>query len=198
MNTGNTKVYQDYFGGTLAPITASAAVGLTCSMPSTPRPSPGIAPTTWKDMRYSTGSMSFGYQPVTGVYSTMRKGTIANMGKEGSLVQPLGLFPLCRGRGQRRNLEGHPQRVCSSTRARSVMFKVKLTIKAENLARLAFFGPGALTRGFTGNNGAPLTRQEYDGYINIDGGEDNTVHMAWQVLPKKAAHVDASPLSCST
>ncbi len=55
------------------------------------------------------------------------------------------------------------------------------------------FGNSALNKGATGNSGTLLTNQEYDGYINIDGGENNTVHLAWQVLPKKAASVAYSP-----
>jgi minor extracellular serine protease Vpr len=53
---------------------------------------------------------------------------------------------------------------------------------------------GALLRGNFMNSGSAgadpsgLTTNEYDGYLVLDDGEQ-PIHMAWQVLPRKAAEV---------
>jgi hypothetical protein len=146
----------------------------------------------WKDPRYNTGSMSFGYQPVTGVYTTLRLGTIANMDSEGHTYDLSAAFRYANDEAAGVTLKVTPRRLyvpAGETRN----FKVKITIKAETLKEWPVFGNSALNKGATGNSGTLLTNQEYDGYINIDGGENNTVHLAWQVLPKKATSVAYSP-----
>ncbi len=192
MNTANTMVFQDFYGGTLAPITRigggrvdvfSAFKSETIAWDSTD---------AWKDMRYNTGSMSFGYQPVTGVYTTLRMGTVANMSSEDRWYDLSASFRYAEDEEKGVTLKVIPKRLfvpAGETRN----FKVKITIKAEALQDWPVFTSDALNKGFNGNNGAPLTRQEYDGYIHIDGGENNTVHLAWQVLPKKASTVAYSP-----
>lgn len=50
----------------------------------------------------------------------------------------------------------------------------------------------ALNGGSQGGNGELLNTFEYDGYLWLDGGSTNSkVHLAWQVLPHRAADVKA-------
>jgi subtilisin family serine protease len=67
-------------------------------------------------------------------------------------------------------------------------FQVKLRIDPSKLPNWEANG---LNGGSTGGNGALLRGLEFDGYISIDGGTNNTVHVAWHVLPHRAADVDA-------
>ena len=50
-----------------------------------------------------------------------------------------------------------------------------------------------LNGGSRGGDGFRLQGVEQDGYVTIDGGPGNTVHVAWQVLPHRAADVSAEP-----
>jgi subtilisin family serine protease len=61
-------------------------------------------------------------------------------------------------------------------------FKVKLTIDASRLPTWNLNG------GSQGGNGALLQGVEFDGYIALTSGTES-VHMAWQVLPHRAAAV---------
>ena len=61
-------------------------------------------------------------------------------------------------------------------------FTVKMTIKGELL-------PGNfMNSGSMGADPNALTTNEYDGYLTLDDG-DHPIHMAWHVLPRKAALV---------
>jgi hypothetical protein len=45
-----------------------------------------------------------------------------------------------------------------------------------------------MNSGSQGANPAALTLNEYDGYLVLDDGQQS-IHLAWHVLPRKAAHV---------
>ena len=52
--------------------------------------------------------------------------------------------------------------------------------------------PWSLNGGSQGGNGPLLNANEYDGYLWLDGGSANSkIHLAWQVLPHRAADVSA-------
>ncbi len=61
-------------------------------------------------------------------------------------------------------------------------FPVKVTINGAML-RGNFMNSGSM-----GANGGALTTNEYDGYLVLDDGS-HPIHLAWQVLPRKAAQV---------
>jgi minor extracellular serine protease Vpr len=61
-------------------------------------------------------------------------------------------------------------------------FPVRLTIKG------AMLRGNYMNSGSQGANPAALTTNEYDGYLILDDGA-NPIHLAWQVLPRKAALV---------
>jgi subtilisin family serine protease len=62
-------------------------------------------------------------------------------------------------------------------------FSVDLTIDPAKLPLWALNG------GARGGDGSALNLPEYDGYLNLDGGTNSKVHLAWQVLPHRAADV---------
>ncbi len=64
-------------------------------------------------------------------------------------------------------------------------FDVKLTVDASKLPTWDLNG------GSRGGDGFRLQGVEFDGYITINGGANDTVHVAWHVLPHKAAEVRA-------
>jgi minor extracellular serine protease Vpr len=62
------------------------------------------------------------------------------------------------------------------------IFEVTLQVDGAKLrANLMNSGP-------QGNDPIPLTTNEYDGYLILDNG-DQSIHLAWHVLPRKAARV---------
>ncbi len=61
-------------------------------------------------------------------------------------------------------------------------FNVKMTIKG------ALLSGNAMNSGSQGANPAALTFNEYDGYLVLDDGS-HPIHMAWHVLPRKAANL---------
>jgi hypothetical protein len=65
---------------------------------------------------------------------------------------------------------------------------VKLRIDAT---KLPIWQASGLAGGPTGGDGFRLESLEFDGYISIDGGTNNAVHVAWHVLPHRAADIDA-------
>jgi subtilisin family serine protease len=67
-------------------------------------------------------------------------------------------------------------------------FDVKLRIDP---AKLPIWQASGLTGGATGGDGYRLEGLEFDGYLTINGGTGNTVHVAWHVLPHRSADVDA-------
>lgn len=50
----------------------------------------------------------------------------------------------------------------------------------------------AMNSGSQGANPAALTANEIDGYLEFDAGKQSRIHLAWQVLPRKAAEVVGS------
>ena len=67
------------------------------------------------------------------------------------------------------------------------VFPVVLTIQGP-LLRNSLMNSGPL-----GNDPRPLTINEYDGYLILDDGV-RPIHLAWHVLPRKAARVTPAPV----
>jgi hypothetical protein len=132
--------------------------------------------------------MSFGYQAVTGKYVTTRHGVVANLSDEDRWYDLSASFRYANDENLGVSLKVTPRRLFVPAQGYKAFF-VKLTVDASQLREWPVFTGDALNKGFNGNASAPLTRQEYDGYVTIDGGENNTVHLAWQILPKRAASV---------
>jgi subtilisin family serine protease len=64
------------------------------------------------------------------------------------------------------------------------VFKVTLTIEGDKLR------DNLMDSGTEGNNADLLTINEYDGYLILDDNQ-HPIHLAWHVLPRKAARVSA-------
>ena len=65
-------------------------------------------------------------------------------------------------------------------------FDVRMRVNPSKLA------PWTLNGGSQGGNGSLLNAHEYDGYLMLDGGSAKSkIHLAWQVLPHRAADVSA-------
>mgnify|MGYP001820271770 CR=1 FL=1 len=75
-----------------------------------------------------------------------------------------------------------PQKV--KVRANSdQVFNVKMTINGLNL-------PGNfMSSGSQGANPAALTANEFDGYLQLEGSDDSSLHLPWHVLPRQSANV---------
>ncbi|MBL8057718.1 MAG: S8 family serine peptidase [Anaerolineales bacterium] len=184
MGTANTGVYEDFFGGKLAPISRigggrvdvkAAAQSGTVAWDETDH---------WIDPRFRTGSMSFGYQAVAGKFSATRHGVVANLTDTGRWYDLSAAFRYADDAGKGVTVKVSPARLYVEPGSYKEFF-VTLTADAAALKTWT----GALNYGSGGLNTAALTDQEYDGYITIDGGAGNTVHLAWHLLPKKAASV---------
>ena len=140
------------------------------------------------DARLRTGSMSFGYRAVARRQVAVRRGVVANLGDEGRWYDLSASFRYAEDENRGVSLKVYPRRLYVPAGSQRAFF-VKMRIDAETLRDWPSLTPDALDKGFNGANGDALTRQEYDGIIHIDGGEHNTVHLTWHVLPKRAAAI---------
>ena len=68
----------------------------------------------------------------------------------------------------------------------SGQFTVQLKVDASKLPIWTLNG------GSRGGDGFRFQGVEFDGYFTLNGGANNTVHLAWQYLPHRAANVNAA------
>ncbi len=214
MNTASTEVYLGVrdFGAPLAPITligggrldvAGALDAQTIAWDETDRPIDSRFLTGDDDCgdgedsdetncpidpRFRTGSMSFGYQTITRREVAVRRGVVANLSDEGRWYDLSASFRYAEDENRGVSLKVYPKRLYVPAGSHRAFF-VKMRIDAETLRDWPFLTLDAMDKGFNGSNGSALTRQEYDGYIHIDGGERNIVHLAWHILPKRVASI---------
>jgi hypothetical protein len=176
MNTASTHVFTSpaTLPGVLAPITriGGGEVRVDQAVEST---------TAAWDANTSTGSLSFGYEAATGPTVLTRRVTVMNYSN------------------RRRTYRISPQfRYANDQSSGAVQFDVPATVAVPAHAARTF-GVGisidaaklpvwTLNGGNQGGNGALLQSVEFDGYIAIADDFDD-IHVAWQVLPHKAAHV---------
>lgn len=79
------------------------------------------------------------------------------------------------------------QKKASVKAGRSVIVPVTFKVRGANLP------DNAMNAGSDGANPAPLTLNEYDGFLNFDDGS-HPIHMAWHSLPRKASNVVGRPV----
>lgn len=194
MNTANTQIYLDGAvenggGGTLAPITrigggqvdvAKAYMTRILAWDSTDRANP----LAW------TGSLSFGYEPVSDTYVATRILTIKNLHPLGQSVWFSSSFRYASDEGKGVTVEPVYEGAFIPS-GMAFDLPVRLTVDARGLRDWYPSGPN---KGSQGANGPLFTTYEYDGYITIEtcngGGTTCTgesVTVPWHVLPKKAA-----------
>jgi subtilisin family serine protease len=185
MNTAETEIWQDVPGGMLAPITSigggrvdalSAFDSETIAWDNTE---------AWKDPRYRTGSFSFSYQAVSSRYVKTRRGIVVNLSDHGRWYNLSSAFRYTEDENLGVSVTISPERLWVPAHGWK-QFTVKLKVEAQDLRPWDLVG---VNKGPGGADGDAFAVQEYDGYITIDGGEHNTVHLPWHVLPKRAARV---------
>ncbi len=181
MNTGNTNVYTNPATqpGALAPITriGGGEVRINAAVAS--------RTAAW-DREDLAGSLSFGYQPVSGNTVLNRQVVVRNYGNASRSYSITPAFRYADDAASGAVSISAPASVTVGPNA-STTFSVQLSIDPSKLPVWTLNG------GSRGGDGFRLQGVEFDGYITIDGGADNVARVAWQVLPHRAADVAATP-----
>lgn len=157
-----------------------------------------------------SGSLSFGYDAVAKLHSETRRVLIVNGGDDQRTYNLSAAFRYPDDVGKGVSLTLSPSTVTVPAKWVGL---VDVTLKV-NAANLRDWTIDAGTFGNAGTNiycdmarpgasnprtGCPtLTMFEYDGYITVDGGMDNTVRLPWQILPKQTADVSITAQTSST
>lgn len=180
MNTGETTIALNpaALPGVLAPITRIGGGEV--------RVDRALASTTaaW-DTADEAGSLSFGYRTVVGSLTLRKTITVRNYSAARRTYNVAAAFRYADDATSNAVRVSVPSSVTVPANG-SRNFQVVLTVDA---ARLPIWN---LNGGPSGGNGSLLQGVEFDGYINIASAADN-VHLAWQILPHRAANVTPSP-----
>jgi minor extracellular serine protease Vpr len=176
MNTGETNVYTNpgTMPGVLAPVTRIGGGEVRVNQALT-------AKTAAWSADEPAGSLSFGYQALTGSKTFTKKVVLRNYTNKAVTYSVTPTF-----RYENDALSGAVSVVVpKSVRVNannSAVFNVQLKVDASKLPLWPFYG--AANHG----NGALLQSVEFDGYLHIAGGGD-TIHMPWHILPHRSAEV---------
>jgi subtilisin family serine protease len=177
MNNGETNIINDVLIDTLAPITriggGEVRVGRAIAAP--------IA--AW-DKDAPSGALSFGFVDVADDVVTLKKTVqIRNLANKKLVytVTPTFRFADDAANGAV-SISAPSQVVVKPGQGRYTYFDVTVTIDGAAL-RANYMNSGSM-----GADPSGLTLNEYDGYIVLDDGS-HPVHLAWHVLPRKAADV---------
>lgn len=180
MNTGNTDIGINPVAlpGVLAPVTRIGGGEV--------RIDAAVANQTaaW-DRDDLAGSLSFGYQPVSGNTVLNRQVVVRNYGSAARTYTVTPAFRYADDAASGAVSISAPASVTVGAGA-STTFSVQLSIDPSKLPVWTLNG------GSRGGDGFRLQGVEFDGYITIDGGADNVARVAWQVLPHRAADVAAT------
>jgi subtilisin family serine protease len=173
MNTAETNIDINPLTGLLAPITRIGGGEV--------RVDKAIASqsTAWNDGSASAG-LSFGYQAVAASKSITKKVSIRNFGSGSRTYTISSAFRYADDAASGAVSISAPASVNVPGNA-TRRFDVTLTIDPSKLPTWVMNG------GPQGGNGALLNAHEFDGYLTLDGGANNTVRLPWQVLPHRSA-----------
>lgn len=190
MNQAETGIMNKpaHFGGALAPITRIGS-GEVRVLPALT--TPAIA---W-DVASQSGSLSFGFQDVTqtaGVVVITRTVNVRNDAPHPLTYQ---ISPEFRFADDAENGAVHlamPESIVVPAQGNN-QFVVTMTIDGHLLR------DWQLNSGPAGGDGDLLSVFEYDGYIRLTevGNSSNTLHLAWQVLPRKAGDITLKAANAS-
>ena len=181
MNTGDTDIGINPVAlpGVLAPVTriGGGEVRIDAAIAS--------MTAAW-DGQDLAGSLSFGYHPVSKRTTLVREVVLRNYDAAPRTYAITPTFRYADDEASGAVAIDTPSSITVPGNA-SATFNVRLTMEPSALPVWTLDG------GARGGDGFRLQGVEFDGYVVVDGGVDNTVHVAWQVLPHRAADVAASP-----
>ncbi|MFO7679743.1 MAG: S8 family serine peptidase [Chloroflexota bacterium] len=177
MNNGETNIVNDPLTGALAPITRIGGGEVRVDRAL-------AAPVAAWDNDVPSGALSFGYVEVADDVVTLVKTVrIRNLDNKRHTYTVTPTFRFADDVANGAVTVSAPSKVVVSPGlGRETLFNVTLTIDGSML-RGNFMNSGS-----QGANPAALTTNEYDGYLILDDGS-HPIHLAWHVLPRKAAHV---------
>ena len=177
MNNGFKEVINDPLTGALAPITRIGGGEVRVDQAIK---APAVA---W-DKDVPTGALGFGFVDVADKIVTLKKTVeIRNLDNKRRTYNITPTFRFADDVANDAVAVSAPKSVTVMPgQGRNTTFEVTLTIDGSKL-RGNFMNSGS-----QGANPADLTTNEYDGYLILDDGT-HPIHLAWHVLPRKAAHV---------
>ena len=178
MNTADTQIYTNPATrpGVLAPITRIGGGEV--------RIDEALASTTaaW-DAKERTGSLSFGYFASSDPATLKRRVVVRNYSTSARTYNIASSFRYANDAASGAVTLQMPSAITVPGRG-NADFDVWLKVDPSKLPTWNLNG------GSQGGNGPLLDGPEFDGYVNISDGRDD-IHLAWQVLPHKAAEVRA-------
>jgi subtilisin family serine protease len=179
MNNGFTQVISNPLVGDLAPITRIGGGEVRVDRALR-------APVAAWDAHRPQGALSFGFVEVADDVITLKRQVVVrnySNRRIGYSVTPTFRFADDVANGA--VSVSAPTRVdVNPGRGRDTVFEVTMTIDGTKLRG------NSMNSGSQGANPATLTTNEYDGYLVLDDGT-HPIHLAWHVLPRKAARVAA-------
>jgi minor extracellular serine protease Vpr len=177
MNNGETNIINDPLTGALAPITRIGGGEVRVDLAL-------AAPVAAFDKDAPTGALGFGFVDVAdGIVKITKTVEIRNLNNKQHTYNITPTFRFADDVANGAVTVSAPSRVVVRPGlGRSTYFDVTLTIDGSKL-RGNFMNSGS-----QGANPAALTTNEYDGYLILDDGK-HPIHLAWHVLPRKAANV---------
>jgi len=177
MNNGETNIINDPLTGALAPITRIGGGEVRVDRAL-------AAPVAAWDNDVPSGALSFGFIDVDDDVVTLVKTVrIRNLDNKRHVYTVTPTFRFADDVANGAVTVSAPSTVVVRPGlGRDTLFNVTLTIDGA-LLRGNFMNSGS-----QGANPAALTTNEYDGYLILDDGR-HPIHLAWHVLPRKAANV---------
>ena len=158
--------------------------------------------TAWNS---ASGSLSFGYDGVSATSTETRKVFIANFNDTAKTYKLSTSFRYNDDKSKGVSLSVSPSTITVPAKFAGLV-DVTLTVNAKGLrdwtldaGQFGASGTNIYCSDPNPQSGCPtLTIFEYDGFLKIDGGANNTVRMPWQVLPKKAAETYVQSATASS
>jgi subtilisin family serine protease len=177
MNNGFRDVKNNPVTGELAPITRIGGGEVRVDRAV-------AAPIVAWDKDVPTGALGFGFVDVADHFVTLKKTVeIRNLDNKARTYTVTPTFRFANDALNGAVSISAPSSVSVKPgQGRNTTFEVTLTIDGAKL-RGNFMNSGS-----QGADPVALTTNEYDGYLILDDGK-HPIHLAWHVLPRKAAHV---------